>query len=89
MSAKKKKVNDEPVNIVSNEIPFELNSYVAVVYQDSWYIGWVGKVLSDYKALIKFMMPCRKSGFYKWPMHEDKQLVHREIVLSQTLCQTV
>ena len=84
--AKKKKVHvdDEPVSVnVCDEIPFVLNSYVAVAYQDSWYPGWVEKVLSDNEALIKFMVPCRKSGFYKWPMREDKQFVHREFVLLQ------
>jgi len=39
-------VDEEPVN-VCDEIPFVSNSYVAVAYQDSWYTGWVEKVLSD------------------------------------------
>ena len=50
------------MNIVSDEIPFELNSYVAVAYQDSWYPGWFEQVVSETEALVKSMVPCVQSA---------------------------
>ena len=78
---------EEEVNQITSELPtiegFNDNEYVAVAYQDSWYPGCVVKSVDSDSALINFMTPCRKPGYYAWPSRVDQQVVRKDFVLKR------
>ena len=56
--------------------------YVIVAYQDQWYPGCVEKINTDRKVLkVKFMTPCRRKGFFMWPMRDEIQDVNPDFLL--------
>lgn len=75
---------DYASNYVLNKLPaidmFVENEYLAVAYQDQWYPGIVIST-KDNAAVVKFMSPSRKPGYFTWPSREDTQVVDKEFVL--------
>ena len=72
---------DRLQRMLPKNISFRENDYVAVAYQDSWYPGIVLKKIDDKTATVKFMFPCAKTGYFKWPTRDDLQKVDLEFVL--------
>ena len=64
----------------TEDVQLQINAYVAVAYQDSWYPEIVESV-KDGTAVINFMVPCRKKGFFQWPYRKDSQTVEKAFVL--------
>ena len=77
---------DYASNYVLNKLPaidmFVENEYLAVAYQDQWYPGIVIST-KDNAAVVKFMSPSRKPGYFTWPSREDTQVVDKEFVLKR------
>jgi len=64
---------------------FVLNEYVAIAYQDDWYPGCIAKVIDNDTAIVKFMTPCQKAGYFQWPSRDDKQTVKTQFVLKRNV----
>jgi single-stranded DNA-specific DHH superfamily exonuclease len=64
---------------------FKENEYVIVAYQDAWYPGCVTNIISDTKATVNFMAPCRKAGTFMWPARKDEQEIEKQFVLRKAL----
>ena len=60
---------------------FELNEYVAVAYQDTWYPGCIDCIIDNETATVQFTTPCRIPGHFKWPQRQNKQTVQKQFVL--------
>jgi hypothetical protein len=78
------------MNQIDKELPdvndtFVENEYLVVAYQDSWYPGVVDKVMSENKAVVNFMLPCKKAGTFQWPNSKDIQQVEKQFVLKKGL----
>ena len=78
---------EQEATVLQSKLPeidkFELNEYVAVAYQDSWYPGCVESITENETAVVKFMTPCRIPGHFKWPQRQDKQTVQKQFVLKR------
>ncbi|KAL3841604.1 hypothetical protein ACJMK2_011001 [Sinanodonta woodiana] len=77
---------EEDYDCITNKLPvineFSDNEYIAVAYQDQWYPGCVLKS-SGPEAIVKFMAPCRRQGYFIWPAREDIQSVKKDFVLKR------
>lgn len=81
--SKKRKKKDKTIMIPPNDYTFEMNEYVAIAYQDSWYPGIVVGKTENECASVKFMTPCRKQGYFQWPARDDIQTVNRKFIISK------
>ena len=46
----------------------QVGGYVAVVYDDAWYVGLVEELnAKDQEAFINFMHPKNPDGYISWP----------------------
>lgn len=60
-------------------LDIKVSQYVAVVYNQPnpcWYPGMVTKVTLD-EAEVKFMAPTTIAGVFKWPEHDDVDIVRK------------
>ena len=60
--------------------------FVAVGYEDQYYVGEVEEVKSETSAVINFMEQCdRKKTIFKWPDHTDPVTVDAQFVIDANL----
>ena len=62
----------------------QVGVYVAVVYDDAWYVGLVEELnAKDQEAFINFMHPKNPDGYISWPNRTDKCLTPINKVLAK------
>ena len=60
--------------------------FVAIGYEDQYYVGEVEEVKSETSAVINFMEQCdRKKTIFKWPDHADRVTVDAQFVIDANL----
>ena len=45
----------------------------------------VWKLLNKNEVLVNFMLPCKRNGYFQWPLRQDKQIVEKQFILKQNV----
>ena len=60
-----------------------VGDYIAVKYDNSWWIGIILEATPEDELLVKFTLPSGPWQTFRWPKHDDTSYVPKADLLSQ------